>query len=91
MAKHVKKPEFDPEKSYEWSPIEVFEITGQQFASLYHALTQEMSIPGGAPLALKVEAYGVIMGLLKEYVEKGSIVEKPAVDTAQVKQLFNKS
>lgn len=66
---------FSSERSYKWDPSDVFEITGQQFASLYHALNQEVIEKGGAPIQLKYEAYNVIMDLLKRGIEQGVIQE----------------
>jgi hypothetical protein len=94
MSKQVKmKPNFDPKKNYKWEPSDTFKLTGQQFASLYHLLSQEMNVPGGAPLSLKVEAHGVIMALFQEGVVEGVISEAnqediTAVEEGNIRQLF---
>jgi hypothetical protein len=86
------KPQFDPGKNYRWDPTDIFELTGQKFASLYHCLQQEMSNVGGAPLHLKVEAYNVIMEIFKQGVEQGVITESElnAEVKGQIKELDDK-
>lgn len=69
------KPQFDPNKTYKWDPNDIFEIVGQRFASVYHCLSQDMTIVGGAPLHLRVEAYNAIMEVFRQGVEQGVIVE----------------
>lgn len=92
-------PVFDPQKNYKWDPGDTFEISGQQLASLYHCLTREVNEPQGASVALKYEAFNVILDLFKRGVEQGAIVEmdtpiepEQIEDLGQsVNQLFNKS
>jgi hypothetical protein len=72
---------YSSERSYKWDPQDVFEITGQQFAALYHALNQEVIEKGGAPIQMKYEAYNVVMELLRRGIEQGVIVE---ANTSQV-------
>ena len=70
-------PQYDPEKQYEWHPSNsVFHFTGQEFASFYHLLTQEMNQIGGATLAIKREAYDVMMRKFVQGVESGVIFER---------------
>jgi len=92
MSKQVK-PAFQPGKNYKWEPSDSFGITGQEFASFYHCLTQGMNTPGGAPAALIAEAYGVVIEILKRGVENGTIEEADSADLQKidgnVKQLFN--
>jgi hypothetical protein len=94
MSKSVKlKPVFDPKKNYRWEPTDIFEITGQQFASIYHLLSQEMNTSGGAPLALTVEAYNVVMDIFRSGVSSEVITEANAAEISRaeednVKQLF---
>ena len=97
MSKTVKlKPSFDPRKNYKWEPTDVFEftLTGQQFASLYHLVSQGMNTPGGAPVSLLVESYEAVMGLFRGAVEEGLISEASpvadisAADDTNIKQLF---
>lgn len=99
MAKVIKEntPTFDPQKNYRWDPQDVFELTGQQFASIYHALNQEINNPGGTSIALKVEAFGVVMDMFKHGVAQGVITEQvpmdadtPAQVEGKVKNLFKK-
>ncbi len=79
MAKVVKKQEsskFEINKPYAWEPDDIFEITGQQFALLYHALTQEINNAGGASIAQKYQAYLVMMEIFEDGVKQGVIKEK---------------
>jgi hypothetical protein len=69
------KLEFDPQANYKWEPTDSFEITGQQLAALYHCLTREINDPQGASVALKYEAFNVILDLFRRGVEQGAIVE----------------
>lgn len=80
-----QKPGSSPEKSYKWEPTDVFEITGLQFATLYHMLQQEMLERGGAPLQLKNDAYQVIMDIFNRGVEQGVIREQNTVQEIQSK------
>ena len=89
------KPEFDPRSNYKWEPTDLFEITGLQLAALYHCLNREVN-DLGATVALKYEAFNVIMDILKRGVEQGAIVEAestPEVEEIEenVDKLFNKS
>lgn len=89
-----KAPLYDPAKSYKWEPTDVFELTGAQFASIYHCLTQEVRNSGGAPILLKIEAHNVLMDIFKQAVEQGVAKEQAMEDTAQeidssVNNLFN--
>jgi|ERR1044072_2161956 hypothetical protein len=69
------KPSFNPSASYKWEPTDLFEITGQQLAQLYHCLVKEVHSVEGATVAQKYEAHQVIMELFKRGVEQGAIVE----------------
>lgn len=68
-------PKYDPEKTYSWNPQGIVTMTGQQFASFYHLLTQEMNERGGAPVSLKVEAFQVMMKVFTDGVETGQMYE----------------
>jgi len=72
---------YSSERSYKWDPTDVFEMTGMQFASLYHALNQAVMEKGGASIQLTYEAYTVIMDLMKRGIEQGVILE---ANTSQV-------
>lgn len=94
MAKVKSVAEFNPSNSYKWDPKDIFEITGQQFASFYHLLNREMNEVGGAPLALKAEAFGVMMDIFKSAVASGIVVEADLSDTPEqvggkVKKMFS--
>lgn len=92
MSKAIKtKLTFDPQKNYRWEPSDTFKLTGQQFASLYHLLSQEMNTPGGAPLALKVEAHGVIMSIFAQGVASGEITEADPAEVSRVEESKVKS
>lgn len=69
------KPTFNPSASYKWEPTDVFEITGQQLAQLYHCLVKEVHSVEGATVGQKYEAHQVIMEVFKLGVEQGAIVE----------------
>jgi hypothetical protein len=73
-AKHDKLT-FDPSKEYKWDRDDIFEITGMQFASLYHLLSKEVNQVGGAPILLKMEAYNTMMDIFRVGVEQGVIIE----------------
>lgn len=75
IASGPKKPVFNPNVNYKWEPTDVFEVTGQQLASLYHCLTREINEPSGSSIALKYEAFNTIMDIFKRGVEQGAIVE----------------
>lgn len=89
---------FVPGVNYRWEPEDVFEITGQQLANLYHCSNSEINNPGGATIAQKYEAYNTVMDILKLGVEQGVIVESdlsnlnaeklPEIDS-RVNNLFN--
>lgn len=82
-------PVFDPNKQYKWEPTDIFEVTGQQLATIYHALVQEMRSVGGAPLLMKAEAYNVIMDVFRIGVEQGVIIES-VVTNKDVKEAVDK-
>lgn len=69
------KPAFNPQASYKWEPTDLFEITGQQLAMLYHCLNKEVHSVEGATIAQKYEAHQVVMELFKSGVEQGAIIE----------------
>ncbi len=79
MAKVIKQisksSKFEPNKPYKWNPDDIFEITGQQFASIYHALNAAVTTREGATLAQMYEAYSVTLDVFKDGVEQGVIVE----------------
>jgi len=66
---------YDPKKKYRWNENDSFTFTGQEFASFYHHLTEEMNQIGGATTARKVEAYGVMMNKFIQWVQSGLIYE----------------
>lgn len=82
-----KNPVFNPQAAYKWEPTDVFEITGQQLASLYHCLTREINAPEGAAILLKYEAYNVVLDIFKRGVEQGAIVEIDSVNENQVEEV----
>lgn len=82
-----KKPTFNPNVNYKWEPNDIFELTGQQLASLYHCLTREINEPGGSSVALKYEAFNTILDIFKRGVEQGAIVEMDA--SLQADQVAN--
>lgn len=90
--KRANKPvaEFDPQKNYKWEPEDIVRLSGMEFASLYHCLNQEVNNAGGSPIALKFEAYSVVMDIFKKGVQDGWVVETDGeeVDESKVKQLF---
>jgi len=91
----AEKAVYSPDKNYKWDPIDTFQMTGQQFASFYHLLTQEVNSPSGAPIALKFEAFTVMMDIFKKAVEDGVITEssdmsEEMISEDNVHQLFNK-
>ncbi len=75
MQAPKKPPTFNPQANYKWEPTDVFEITGQQLASLYHCLTREINTPEGSSIALKYEAFNTMLDIFKRGVEQGAIVE----------------
>jgi len=92
MAK--SKPAFDPQKNYKWEPSDSFTISGEEFASLYHCLVQEMNTAGGAPISLIVQANEVILNVLRREVASGLIEEadlSPQLNQVDnnVKAMFN--
>lgn len=93
MAKVVQNQQstkFSKDKSYKWDPADIFEITGQQLAYLFHALNQEVNERGGAPIQLKIDAYQVIMDILRRGVDQGVIVDNDELTEVNkgVKALF---
>lgn len=99
MAKVIKQidkaKKFEPNKPYKWSPDDIFEITGQQFASIYHALNATVTTKEGATIAQLYEAYSVALSVFKDGVEQGVIVEDgipeeiSIEETSGVKKLFD--
>jgi len=88
MTPGPKKPTFNPNVNYKWEPTDVFEVTGQQLASLYHCLTREINEPSGSSIALKYEAFNTIMDIFKRGVEQGVIIEMSApINEADVDEL----
>ena len=82
------KPVFSPNANYKWEPDDVFEITGQDLANLYHCLNREINEPTGAAIALKYEAFTGILEVLKRGVEQGVIKEIDApLEQTQIEEL----
>jgi len=80
------KPQWDPAKQYRWEPGDVFELTGLQFAGIYHALAREINEPTGCNIAQKMEAYNIVMDILKKGIEQEVIIEQGvAISTDQAK------
>lgn len=93
MQPTKNKPVFNPQVNYKWEPTDVFEITGQQLASLYHCLTREVNTPEGATVLLKYEAFNTILDVFKRGVEQGAIVpmnDEVANQIEEVEQNVNK-
>mgnify|MGYP001585451476 CR=1 FL=1 len=84
------KPAFNPQSNYKWEPTDVFEITGQQLAALYHCLSKEVNDPQGATVALKYEAFTTVMDVFKRGVEQGAIVEMDAPTEELVEEVEEK-
>lgn len=84
-----KKAVYNPNAAYKWDPQEIFEVTGQQFASFYHALTQEINNPGGAPIAIKYEAFTELMNIFRKGVEDGIVTETSDLKTEEIKEEVN--
>jgi hypothetical protein len=95
QSNSVKGPVFDPNRNvpYKWEPDDIFEITGQQFAAIYHALNSEVKNPGGAPMFLTYEAYQAVMSVFAIGVQQGVIREadhpKMEDPDGRVSALFN--
>lgn len=94
QTQQAKSPTFVPGRAYKWNPQDIFEITGQQFAAIYHMLIEEVNNPAGASIGRKIEAYETIMGIFKSGVEQGAIIEHdempPVSDLDdKVKDMFN--
>ena len=88
FKKDQKKPAFDPSANYKWEPDDVFEITGQDLANLYHCLNREINEPTGATIYLKYEAFTSILEVLRRGVEQGVIVEMDTpIEEIQVEEL----
>lgn len=77
------KPTFNPQASYNWEPTDLFEITGQQLAYLYHCLIKEVSSTEGSTPLQKYEAYNVVLDVFKRGVEQGAIVESGSQMTSE--------
>lgn len=82
-----QKYQFDPNKSYKWEPTDIFELTGQQFAVIYHMMNEMVTQPGGAAISRIIEANKVVSDIFLEGIDQGVIVEQN-MDTAAVKELF---
>lgn len=87
VTKQISKSnKFEPNKAYKWNPDDIFEITGQQFASIYHALNAEVTTTAGATIAQKYEAYSVMLDVFKDGVEQGVIVESELPEVIAVEE-----
>lgn len=87
------KPVFNPQANYSWEPTDLFEITGQQFAYLYHCLIKEATSTEGSTPIQKYEAYNVVLEVFKRGVEQGAIRETggmPETTEASVKEIQGK-
>lgn len=89
-------PPYDPLAEYEWDGNDIFTMTGNQFASLYHMMMREMNQSGGAEMALKVESYNAVWDRYMDGIRTGKIwIKKQPVpetlkssDDSIVKNLF---
>jgi hypothetical protein len=80
------KPTFDPNTAYKWEPDDVFEISGNQLAALFHPLHKEINDIGGVSIAAKYEAYAAIMEVLRRGVEQGVIVPQPSPEVEYIQE-----
>lgn len=96
-VQNKNKTVFDPSKLYNWDPADIFELTGQQLALLFHMLVREVNDPQGASVIMKYEAFKVVMSLMEMGVEQGVIKEiepegpitKVGDHGSQVKAMFD--
>jgi len=87
MKASKTKPVFNPNANYKWEPTDVFEITGQQLAALYHCLTREVNTAEGSSIALKYEAFNTVQEIFKNGVEQGVIVEASDISKDDLEEL----
>ena len=66
---------YDPNKTYSWSPETKFEISGQDFSLLLHAVRGVLSTKEATNTILCYEMNKKIEGILAMAVEDGRVVE----------------
>jgi hypothetical protein len=74
-VKKITPPSFDLNKNYRWEPTDEFTLSGNDYSVLFHALKMSTQTPTGAPAQTMVDAYQVLLNLLKAGVEAGIVKE----------------
>ena len=68
--------EYNANKMYKWNPKDVFEINGDQFGRILHSFRAILSTEEAQKILRVNEASKIMEEKMKEYVEKGIIVEQ---------------
>lgn len=69
-----EQAQYDPQISYQWSPTDVFDITGMEFEYMYKFLSDYLTTPESIKVIRAYETHKILEQKLKEGVESGKIV-----------------
>lgn len=69
--------EYDPSKSYTWSPDDKFEFTGQEFGLILNTFRAILNTEKAAHILLANQCNEAIERVMKRSVETGIIKESP--------------
>lgn len=70
VKQEVKKPVFDPQKRYRWTPEDTFELTGVEFALILNQVLERKQ-----KLLQELEINNILEAKLKAAVENGVATE----------------
>ena len=66
---------YDPEKKYEWSNDDKFEISGRDLALILNTVRAILSTEMAMPILLADRTHTAVESLMAKYVEEGKIKE----------------
>lgn len=91
----LEEKQFDSDKNYKWEPTDRFnfELSGIEFATLYH-LVDAVKNTGGAPAQQILESHKIIISFLSQGVSAGIVKEQGVQETrkaveVEVEEVFN--
>lgn len=79
--KAVKKPVFDPQKTYNWNREDKIEISGAELETINNALNAYLADPATQKVLALIEGAKSLTAIIKREVENNGVI-KEAVQTS---------
>lgn len=77
---------YDPKKTYTWTPNDKFEMSGEEFGIILNAVRGILATPEAARILMLDKANSAIENVMAKAVEQGTVVEadRPPIEPLRV-------